>query len=248
MFFLERTLMRAHQPALNQRGNAMYARQDLVGLFAGAFDGRSLVDVFVFGGTGVGFQPVGVEGRAWFDMLLNKRLERFGIGVGNDLQAAAPKAFGGEQFHGDSHKHLASSATPALAVPHTPKDSFIHLDVSGQHIMPGMTDCAAEPVQHRPGSLIGAEPEDPMKRFGGYAVFSGGQMPRGGKPNGHRRSGAVKDRTRRGGYAVAARIAPPFTVLHAPSFGAVARWASKSALTTNPVKVVEAGRIIVKPR
>jgi len=73
-------------------------------------------------------------------------------------------------------------------------------------------------------------------------------VPRGGKPNGQWGSGAMEYCTRRGGYAVTARIAPPFTVLHAPAFCAVARWASKSALTANPVKVVEAGRIIVKPR
>lgn len=248
VFCFERSLVSAHQPALNQRGNAVYARQDLVGLLAGAFDGRSLVDVFVFGCAWVGCQPVGVDGRARFDMLLNKRLERFGFSVGNNLQAAAPEPFWGEQFHGDGHQHLAFGTATALAVPHTTKDGFIHLDVSGQHIVPGMADRAPEPVQHRPGRLIGAKPENPMERFGGYAVFSGGQVPRGGKPNGQRGSGAVKDRARSGGYAVAARIAPPFTVLHAPALGSVARWASKSALTANPVKVVEAGCIIVKPR
>ena len=31
MFFFERTLMRTHQPALNERCNAVYTRQDLVG-------------------------------------------------------------------------------------------------------------------------------------------------------------------------------------------------------------------------
>lgn len=248
VFFFERALMRAHQPALNQRGDAVYARQDLVGVFAGAFDGRSMMEVFVFGCAGIRCQPVGVYGRTRFDMLLNKRLERFGFRVGDDLQAATPEAFGRQQLHGNSHQHLAFGAASALAVPHATKNRLVHLDVTGQHVVPGMADRAPEPVQHRPSRLIGTESEDPMQRFGGYAIFSRGQVPGSSKPNGQRRSGAVKDRARRGGYAVAARIAPPFTVLHAPALGPVARWAGKSALTANPVKVVEAGRIIRKPR
>ncbi len=248
VFFFERALMRAHQPALNQRGDAVHTRQDLIGIFAGTFDGRSMMEVFVFGCAGVGCQSVGVDGRTRLDVLLNKRLERFGFGVGNDLQPATPETLGGKQLHGDGHQHLAFGTTPAFAVPHTTKDGFVYFDVPVQHVVPGMADRAPEPVQHRPGRLIGTESEDPMQRFGGYAVFSGGQVPRGGKPNGQRRSGAVKNRARRGGYAVAARIAPPFAVLHAPAFGAVARWAGKSALAANPVKIVEAGRIIVKPR
>lgn len=35
---LERPLMRTHQPALNERRNAVYARQNLVGFFARTLD------------------------------------------------------------------------------------------------------------------------------------------------------------------------------------------------------------------
>ena len=248
VFFFERALMRAHQPALDQRGHAVHTRQDLVGLFSGSFDGRSLVDVFVFGGTGIGCQPVGVEGRARLDVLLDKRLERFGFGVGNNLQAAAPEPFGGEQLHGDRHQHLASGTAPALAVPHAPEDSLIHFDVSGQHIVPGMADCASEPVQHRPGRLIGTKPKDPMQRFGGNSVFGRGQMPGGSEPNSQRRSGMMKDCASRGGDSISARIAPPLTILHTPALRAMTRRAIKPILPSNPVKVVEADSIIRKPR
>ena len=44
---LERPLMRTHQPAFNERRNAVYARQNLVGFFAGALDGRSLCPVSI---------------------------------------------------------------------------------------------------------------------------------------------------------------------------------------------------------
>ena len=37
-----------------------------------------------------------------------------------------------------------------------------------------MTDCTPEPVQHCPSRLGGAKTEDPMQRFGGNDVFSGG--------------------------------------------------------------------------
>lgn len=246
----ERALMRTQQPALNERGNAVYARQDLVGLLAGVFEGRSLMIVFVFGGTGIGYQPVGVHRRARLDVLLDERLERFGFSVGDNLQAAAPEALGGKQLarQPPPTQHLAFCTAPALAVPHAPEDGFVHFDWSGQHVVPGMADCAPELVRHRPSGLIGTEPENPMQRFGGNPVFSGGQMPCGGKSHGKRCPGAVKDRTRRGGDAIAARIAPPFAVLHAPSLGSVARWARKAVFPSNPVKVVKIGNTIRKPR
>ena len=246
--FFERSLMCPHQPALHERCDTVYARQNFVGIFARATDGGPVMNIFVFCGAWIGRKPVGVDRRARLDVLPNKRLECSGFGVGDNLQAAAPEALGGEQFHGDRHQHLAFGTASALAVPHTTKDSFIHFDLSGQHVVPGMADCAPEPVQHRPSCLIGTEPEDPMQRFGGNAVFSGGQVPCGGKPDGQRRSGAVKDRARSGGDAIAARIAPPFAVLHAPSLGTVARWARKAAFPSNPVKVVKTGSIIWKPR
>jgi len=248
VIFFKGTLMRTHHPALNQRGNAVYARQDLVGIFAGYLDGRSLVDVFVFGCAWIGCKPVGVDRRAGFDVLLNKRLERFGFCVGDNLQAAAPETFWGEQFHGDRYQHLSFGTAPAFAVPHPSKDGFINLDLPGQHIVPGMADCAPEPVQHRPSRLIGTEPEDTMQRFGGNAIFSSGQMPSGGKPNGQRCSGSVKDRARRSRYTTDTRFTPPPPVFHAPRRDAATVGANKAMWPTNPIKVVKTGSIIWKPR
>jgi hypothetical protein len=52
VIFFEGTLMRSHQPALNERRDTVCPRQNLIGLLAGAFDERSLVDVIIFSGTG----------------------------------------------------------------------------------------------------------------------------------------------------------------------------------------------------
>lgn len=244
---LERPLMRAHQPALYERSNAAYARPNLVGFFAGALDRRSLVDIFIFGCTGIGCRPTGVDRRARFDVFLNQSLGCFGFGVGDDLRAAAPKSFRGKQFNSDRHQHFAPGTTPALAVPHPSKDCFARFDVPGQPIVPGMADCAPEPVQHRPRRLTGAEPEDPMQGFGGNAIFSGGQMPSGGKPDGQRRSGVVKDRARRGGYAAGTRLAPPLSAFHAPRRGASTIRANKAVRPPNPIRAVKTGSIIRKP-
>ena len=184
VFCFERSLVRAHQPAFNQRGDAVYARQDFIGVFAGGFDGCSMVEVFVFGCAWVGWQPIGVDGRARFDVLLNKSFERFGFCVGDNLQAATSKPLWREQFYGDSHQHLTFGTAPALALARAAKDSLIHFNMSGQHVVLGVADRAPEPVQHRPRRLIGAKSEDSMKRFGGNTVFSRGQMPSSSKPNG----------------------------------------------------------------
>jgi hypothetical protein len=123
-----------------------------------------------------------------------------------------------------------------------------HEFMKGQHVVPSITDCTPKPVQHRPSCLIRAKPEYSMQRFGGNAIFSGSQVPSCGKPNGKRSSGAMEYRSRCSGYAIAARIAPPSSILHTPTLGTVARWASEDTLATNPVQVVKAGGIIVKPR
>lgn len=95
---------------------------------------------------------------------------------------------------------------------------------------------------------VGAETEDPMQRLGGNAILGRGKMPGGGKPDGKRRSGAVKDRSRRAGYTAGASLAPPPTTFHAPRRGASTIWANKALWPANPIEIVEASSIIWKPR
>lgn len=248
VIFFEGALMSPHQPTFHERRDTVYARQDLIGILAGAFDGRSLMEVIVFCGTGIGCQSIRVDGRARFDMLLNKGFERFSFGVWDNLQAATPNPLWGEQFYGDCHQYLTFGAAPALALARASKDSLIHFNVSGQHVMASMADCAPKPVQHRPGCLIGAKAKNSMQRFGGNTIFSCGQVPSGSEPNSQRRSGVMKDCASRGGDSIAARIAPPLAILHAPALRAMTRRALKPVPPSNPVKVVEAGGVIRKPR
>ena len=248
MVFFESPLMRPHQPALNERRDPVYAWQNLVGLFPGAADSGSPMTIFVLCGAWIGRKSVGVNRRARFDMFLNKSLERFSFGVGDNPQATAAKPFGGEQFHCDGHQDLALGTAPALAVPRASEDGFVHFNVPGQHIVSGIADGAPEPMQHRPGRRVRTKPEDPMQRFGGNAIFGGGHVPCCRKPDGQRRSGVVKNCACSRGNSIAARIAPPLAILHAPALGTVTRRAFKAVLPSNPVKVVEAGSIIRKPR
>lgn len=246
--FFAGALMRAHQPALNQCCHAVYARQNLIGFLTGALNRCAMMNVIVFSCARIGIQSIGVNCGAWLDVFLDKLLERFCFRVGNNLQATASKTFWREQFNGDGHHHLAIGTAPAFAVPDATKNSFIHLDVPGQHVMPGMADSAPEAVQHCPCRRIGAKPKDSMQRFGGDAILGERYMPGGGKPNRQRGSCAMKDCASGRGNPVAARITPPFAVLHAPTFGAVARRALKAVFPAQPVKIVEASRVIMEPR
>ena len=157
-----------------------------------------LMNIIVFCGTGVGYQSIRVDGRAWFDMLLNKYFERSSFGVGGNLQATTPKTLGGEQFYGDRHQYLTFGVAPTLALACTAKDSLIRFNVSAQHIVTGMADGAPELVQHRPGYLIRAKSKNAMQRFGGKTIFSCGQVPSGSEPNSQRHSGVMKDCAGRG--------------------------------------------------
>ncbi len=246
--FFKGALVRSQQPALSQSCDTVYAWQNLVGFFAGALDGRSLVDVGVFCTTRIRCPSVGVDGRARVDVLLHKRLECFGFGVGDNLQAASPQPLWGESFHSDSHQHLASRAAPALAVPYASEYGLIHFHRPGQQIMPGMADCASESVQHGPCRRVGAKAKDSMERFSGNTVFSGCQMPGGRKPDRQWRSGVVKDRAGCGGDTTDARFAPPSSAFHAPGRDASTVRANKSVSPSNPIKVVKAGSILRKPR
>ncbi len=78
--------MRTHQPALNERRDTVYARQNLVGIFTGSLDRCSVMDVFVFGCAGIGWKPIGVNSRTGFNVILNKHLERFGFCAGPRCQ------------------------------------------------------------------------------------------------------------------------------------------------------------------
>lgn len=248
VIFFKGFLMSPHQPALNERRNTVYARQNLVGVLAGAFDGRSLVDVIVFCSAGIGCEPIGVDGRAWFDVPLNKGLKGCSFSVRDNLQTAAPKAFGGEQFHGDYHQYIAFGTATTFALSCASKNGLIHFNVSGQHLVPGMADCASKPVQHRPGCLIGTESKNSMQRFGGNPILGCGQVPSCSEPDSQRRSGVMKNCASRGGDSISARIAPPLAILHAPALKTMTRRTLKPILPSNPVKVVEAGSVIRKPR
>ena len=206
------------------------------------------MDVFVFYSARIRCKAVGVDGRSRFDVLLNKRLECFGFGVGDNLQAATAKPLWGEQFHCDSHQHLTFGTAPAFSVPLAPECSLIHLHIPRQHIVPGMADCAPEPVQHCPSSRVGTKPKNSMQSFGGNAIFSRGHVPSGGKPDSQRCSGVVKDRASCGGDTTDACFAPPSSAFHAPRRSAATIRANKSVWPTNPIKVVKAGSIILKPR
>jgi len=113
--------------------------------------------------------------------------------------------------------------------------------------VPGMSNCAPEPVQHRPGRLIGGESKDPMQRFGRDAIFSGGQMPRGRKTDAQRRSGVVLDCAGCGRDTTDTGFAPPSAPFLAPHRGACTIRANRAGWPSNSIKAVKTARVIRKP-
>jgi hypothetical protein len=88
-------------------------------------------------------------------MIQEKRTQAFGISAGYDLNATASKSFRlSPLLH--SHCDKDFSISPASAFPRASASDhrLIHFYITRKPRMLGMSDCAAESVQHCPSGLV----------------------------------------------------------------------------------------------
>ena len=118
----------------------------------------------------------------------------FSLHEGNDLlgrvvvdaaQPDPPEPTGLQQFHRDHHQFLVRAvlAPLALVLGHRRASvadgqvGLVDLDHALEPLAVGADHGAAEPMQHRPGRLVAAQPEHPLQPQGADAVLLVGQIP-----------------------------------------------------------------------
>lgn len=85
-------------------------------------------------------------------------------GVGDDLEPAAAEALRARAFHGDCHEGLACCSTAAAFAGLHPTDGgIVDLHIAREHVPARPHHGAAQPVEHRPGGLVGPESEDTLQ-------------------------------------------------------------------------------------
>ncbi len=129
-----------------------------------ALDVDRLVDVAVSDGWRIARPGIGDERRSLFDVLGDEALERGRRRVGKHGHATPTEPSGLSELNGHADQDLLA-LLPAAAQSGllTTEVGFVDFDGAAEPVAPGTDEHRAEPVQHRPGRLVGAELKGPLQ-------------------------------------------------------------------------------------
>ena len=135
------------------------------------------------GSRAVGLPAVGDHPRARLDVLKQKRAQRLGGSVGNRDHPTAPESHGFLALDRHSHHRLVALPASAPRAQLLAADvGLIDLDRAPQPLAAGAHQHRAQPMQHRPGRLVGADLERPPQRQRRDSVLLAGEQPAGRTP------------------------------------------------------------------
>ena len=121
----------------------------------GAHDGP-LVLIAALGQRQIRGPAIGVDRRPGLDSAAHEPVLR---NIRHRLHAHAPETLGIPDLNRDRHDRLAARLAADDALLDTADVGLIDLDVSAEPVAAGAHHRHAEAVQHRPGGLVGAQPE-----------------------------------------------------------------------------------------
>ncbi len=214
-----------------------------------ALDVDRLVDVAVSDGWRIARPGIGDERRSLFDVLGDEALERGRRRVGEHGHAAPTESSGLSELDGHADQDLlallpAAAQSGLLAT----EVGLVDFDGAAEPVAPGTDEHRAEPVQHRPGRLVGAELKGPLQALRRDPVLRRRELPAHREPHRERRPASIEQcACRHGRLLLAARAleAPPD---HGPSTRVLALRANEALRPAQPGKVVEAVSIGSEPR
>lgn len=212
--------------------------------------GKTLVEVESLSRGPVGLPAVGDHLRARLDVVGEEHAQRIGRGIRKRGHATAAEASGLGALDGDPDEHLLLASRAPAGEPRllAAEDGLIDLDFARQALAAGPHEHRANPVQHRPRGLVGADLELALERQRRDTVLLGGKQPDGGEPDRERGTGAVEDRPRRNRRALTAGCALQPPVRHPPPAGVPAVRADEPIRPPQPLEVVQAVGVGAKPR
>lgn len=162
----ERALVRAKQPSLHERRHSVSSWENVMRFQTGVPDNGASMYEIIANRLLVGCQTIGKDCRTKFNMGQEKRSQTFGIGAGNDLNAAAAESHGvGLLLYGHRNEDFSLGSSPALSRVNAADHRFIHFNSAGKPCVLGGSNRTAESMQHRPGGLVRTKPQKAMERF-----------------------------------------------------------------------------------
>jgi len=162
MGVVDRALTGAEQPAFGERGDLVDAGEQLRRLRPRGARER-LVGVEPVGRRPVGLPAVDDHPRAGPDVVDEERSQRASGGVGERRHTAPAEAVGFGPLDRHADQHLLALRAPAsqprlLAT----EVALIDLELAGRALPSGPHEHRAQPVEHRPRGLVGADLKLPL--------------------------------------------------------------------------------------
>ena len=249
MSFVKATLMSAREPPLGERGDPVHTREHDMGGLPAALDVDRLVDVAVSDGWRIAGPGVGDERRPLFDVLGDETLERGRRRVGEHRHAAPAESSGLSELDGHADQDLlALLAATTKAWFLATEVGFVDFDGAAEPVAPGTDEHRAEPVQHGPGRLVGAELKGPLQALRRDPVLRRRELPAHREPHRERRPAPIEQCACRHGRLLLAARALEALPGHGPSTRVLALRTNEALRPAQPGKVVEAVSIGSEPR
>src|SRR5271165_1276976 len=244
MLMLDATLVSTDQPSLEQRGDEVDARHDLVRRAGAAAEDRDLMLVTGRRQSGITPPAVGVNHRP----ALNSALDEGKQAVCRDIfdllkaDAAKPPAVLLDCY-GDDGLALGFSASRTLF--RATNIGFINLDRTRQQVPARPDHGAAQLVQPGPGSFVAAKPQSPLEAERTDPILLAGDEPHRQKPHPQRLTGTLEDRP--GGQRCLFAAGPTPQPCHPPWLPRLsAMGAGESLRPAQTMDVLAAGRVVTE--
>ena len=252
MPLVDRSLVGAEQPSLDQRGDPVDAGEQAVGVLAA--EARCALAVPFAGvaeilDAAVALPGVGDDRGAGADVVGDEGVQRSGGRVGKDRHPAPPEPLGLPNL--DSHSYqrllalLAAAPQPRLLAA---DERLVDLHATRQPLATWSHEHRAQPVQHGPCRLVGADLEGPLQALRREPVLLGGEKPTRHEPHRERGARLVEDGSRRHRCRRAARPAAEPPVAQSPAARLPACRAHEPVRPAQPLQVIQTVGVGAEPR
>src|SRR5215471_2321607 len=188
-----RTLMRAQQPALEERCDHMNPWQQLGCRFLLPFQERDAVTIALPFQRIVSGPAVGVDLSARFNGLLDKWHETLGRGICNAPHANAPDPLSVFLCSNDNQR-LVLGLPPSNPFLFAAPVGLVHFHPPSQAIPARSNHGAPQLVQPSPGGIIAAQAQPPLDSDGTRTILLARDRPHGPKPKPQRFARVLEDR------------------------------------------------------
>src|SRR5712691_11261148 len=215
-------LVRAQQPTLEERGDAVDTREHGFGGLAAAEQDPPVMTIADVGESAVALQTVGDHDGARADGLLDERQQAVRRGVRDPAQAN-PTDGRAAHLRSDGNQGLFADVATSPTGLDAANERFVYFHRTGQAVPSGAHHGAAELVEPRPGGAVAAEPQDTLQAQRAGTGLLADHPPDRAEPQRQRRASVLEDRSSRHGHLMPAGRAHPEPASGRPSLGGPAR-------------------------